>query len=1021
MGSYFREDLFDRRITLLDGILDYTQGIGIRNKDFWMLKKSDLRFSLGETEINMRVPFIFGGESEEIIEDALEELISLIKGRIEPPIVYDSRGGMMISVLDEKVKLPPKGYRLGKDFTTRIEYNSALITLISDPLMDSGIIVSWLSPKLSGRKLISEIMRIYRKAIEEEIRFGGNEKTAFLTHLAVSKFLGEKKEMIKKVNITGISYEKLERSISIFFYALIFNIIEEIFNKFRGKQLSYDLKRIEYLLMGSTTPFFALGIKNSLLNNELNPYNLSQKIISRLEGLYSQAAKRAVSLFDLLSKMTEAVMEDKALSDDILGFYSTSKFRDDILDYLALYDDQREEANVFLSRIAYDENAFRGLWDDQKTASMLMLQLYKINEKYFADKERTTKLKQIINHLKVYKKWGALRMFSTGKEGTKFKISEVLKRYIIYRIDLNYDTYITTSKQALENKKKQMKFNELVHNYDEGRLYRISADHKLTLIKKEGRKEGHLFVDLKGFTRRTRKTGSLVMAEFLKIEFFIPIIEAAKNYYLKVGKDPSLGLDLNNLLGDAVTFSGNILALFELAKEIRQIVSQYQKKLIKKYPEFDERVQREKLKSRYQADLKRLNENSKIIIGTIIELNEIMDAKRGMSPVEMMKAQLSHFNKSIEAYVDAIGDISTRIKDTNRSDVKERLAESEEALRDKLSFISKGKKELKMEVEKQRLEKRSMDFYREICQDEIVQIRRLNGMLSTIYKKKTELVQAYYEKLGEIVDLGMNTGLYISYGDVVESVDLKDNVWGNVSVNIADKINEAARGATRSQSIKKRIDRYVERCCFEMENPNLVYPFNVIVGTDYSLIKPIDEEPTFFEEEIDYILDYAERLFNEEGDEGKKVSGLEVWEREVEQFNKEFVSTNTDIYNLGEALSGDALREFIRESRGRLYFFEKRVLRGELDQKFWKLFAFEGTEIHLIFGVETKKDRDVVEVFRYAGNIDYTGTTKREHTEVYEIIRPTSQFYKFIMDYHFKEWYEDSKVKDEQSKGIVRM
>jgi hypothetical protein len=986
-----------------------------------MLKKSDLRFSLGETEINIRIPFIFGGESEEIIEDSLEELLSLIKGRIEPQIVYDSRGGMMISVLDEKVKLPPKGYRLGGDFTSKIEYNAALVSLISDSLMDAGIITSWLSPKLSGRKLINELTRIYRKAIEEEIRFGGNEKTAFLTHLALSKFLGEKKEIIKKVSITGISYEKLERTISIFFYALILSIIEDIFNKFRRKQLSYDLKRIEYLLVGSTTPFFALGIKNSLLGSEVNPYNLSLKVISKLDGLYSQAAKKAISLFDLLSKMTEAVMADKGLTEDILVFYSTSKFRDDILDYLIMYDDQRDETNTLLSRLAYDEKSFRSLWEDQKTASMLMVGLYKVNERHFTDKERTNKVKQMINHLKVYKKWGALRMFSTGKEGTKFKISEVLKRYIVYRIDLNYDTYITTSKQAFENKKKHLKFNELVHIYDEGRLYRISADHKLTLIKKEGRKEGHLFVDLKGFTRRTRKSGSLVMAEFLKLEFFMPIIEAAKNYYLKVGKDPSLGLDLNNLLGDAVTFSGNILALFELAKEIRQIVSRYQKKLIQKYPEFDEKLQKERLKSRYQADLRRLNENSKMIIGTIVELNDIMDAKRGMSPVEMMRAQLSHFNRSIEAYVDNIGDISTKIKDTDRVEVKEKLAVSEGVLRDKLSFINKGKKELKEEVEKQRLEKRSMEFYKEICQDEIVQIRRLNAMLSNVYKKKTELVQAYYEKLGEIVDLGMNTGLYISYGDVVESVDLKDNVWGDVRVNIADKINEAARGATRSQSIKKRVDRYVERCCFEMENPNLIYPFNVIVGTDYSLIKPIDEEPTFFEEEIDSILDYAERLFADESEGDKKLSGLEIWEKEKEQFNKEFISSSVDIYNLGEALSGDALREFIREGRGRLYFFEKRVLRGELNQQFWKLFAFEGTEIHLIFGVESKKDRNLVEIFRYAGNIDYTGTSKREHTEVYEIIRPTSLFYRFIMDHHFMEWYEGSKVKDEESKGIVRM
>ncbi len=1021
MGSYFRENLLDKRITLLDNILDYTRGSGIRNKDFWILKKSDVRFSIGETELDIRIPFIFGGESEEIIKEALEELLSLIKGRLEPPVVYDSRGGIMISVFDERVKLPPKGYRLGKEFSTRIEYNSAQLTLFSDSLMDAGIISSWLSPRLHGRKFINEISKIYKKAIDEEIRFGGNEKTSLLTHLAVAKILSEKKEFIKKISVTGTSYEKLERSISIFFYALITSIIQEIFQKYQGRQLSYDLKRIEYLLLGSTTPFFVLGIKNALLSSEINPYNLSFKIITRLDNTYSVAAKKSISLFDLLTKMTNSIIEDKMLTENILEFYSISKFRDDILDYLVMYDDQREETNVLLSQVAYDEKILNSIRDNQKTASMLESGLQKLKERYFSDKEHARRIEQIINHLKAFRRWGAVRIFSSGKEGTKFKISEVLKRYIAYRIDLGYDTYITTSINALENKKNEFPLNELIQSYDEGRLYRISADHKLSLVKVEGRNEGHLFVDLKGFTRRTRKSGSLVMAEFLKLEFFIPIIEAAKTYYLKVGKDPSLGLDLNNLLGDAVTFSGNILALFELAKEIRSISLQYQKKLIEKYPEYDEKGQRDKLMLRYRAELKKITENSRAIVGTIIELNEIIDAKKGMSPNEMMNAQKNLFNKSIEAYVNALGEISARIKNTSGDNVKLGLIEDEDILRDKLAFIKKEKEDLKQEINKQRLDKRSMEFYKEICQDEIIQIRRLKEMLVTISKKKRELIQSYYERLGEIVDFGMNTGLYISYGEVMELVDLRDNVWGDIKVSIADKINEAARGAARSKNIKKRVDRFVERCCFEMDNPNLVYPFDVIVGTNYSIIQPIDEEPTFYEEEIISILDFADRAFSEEDDEKKAVLRFSDWEKEKEQINRKVISESIDIYNLGEALSGDALRAFIRESRGKLYFFEKRVLIGELNEKFWKFFAFDGTEIQFIFGIEDKKDRVNVEMFRYSGSIDYAGTLKKELTDVYELIRPDSLFYHFIMDNHFSEWYEDSKLKDEQSKGIARL
>jgi hypothetical protein len=1021
MDSYFRDSFLDKRITLLDNILDYTRGSGIKNKDFWTLKKSDVRFSIGETEFNVRIPFIFGGESEEIIEEALEELLSLIKGRFEPSVVYDSRGGIMISVLDESVKLQPKGYRLGNEFSTRIEYNAAQLTLLSDSLIDAGIISSWLSPKLHGKKFVNEIARIYKKAIDEEIRFGGTEKTSLLTHFAVAKILSEKKEFIKKINIAGTSYEKLERSISIFFYALITSIIQGIFQKYQGKQLSYDIKKIEYLLLGSTTPFFVLGIKNALLASEINPYNLSLKIITKLDSTYSSAAKKSISLSDLILKMTNLIIEDKMLMGNVLEFYSISKFRDDILDYLVLYDDQREETDVLLAQVVYDEKVLSSLRDNQKMASMLESGLQKLKVRYHSDIDRVRKIEQISNHLKMYRRWGGGRVFSSGREGEKFKISEVLKRYVAYRIDLGYDTYITTSINALENKKNKLPLRELIRSYDEGRLYRISADHKLSLVKVEGRNEAHLFVDLKGFTRRTRKSGSLAMAEFLKLEFFIPIIEAAKTYYLKVGKDPSLGLDLNNLLGDAVTFSGNILALFELAKEIRTISSQYQKKLIERYPEYDEKGQRDKLMLRYQAELNKIAENSKAIVGAIIELNEIVDVKKGMSPREMMNAQLNLFNKNIEAHVHALGEISAKIKNTSSNDVKLGLVEDEEILRGKLAFINKEKEGLKLEVKKQRLDKRSMEFYKEICQDEIVQIRRLKEMLAAILKKKRELIQSYYERLGEIVDFGMNTGLYISYGEVMELIDLRDNVWGDVKVSIADKINEAARGAARSKNIKKRVDRFVERCSFEMNNQNLIYPFNVIIGTNYSIIQPIDEEPTFYGEETDYILDFADRVFSEEGDEKKAGSKFSDWEKEKEQINRTVVSSSVDIYNLGEALSGDALRAFVRESRGKLYFFEKRVLIGELNEKFWKFFAFDGTEIQFIFGIEDKKNRINVEMFRYTGSIDYVGTSKKELTDVYELLRTDSLFYHFIMDNHFDAWYEDSKLKDEQSKGIARL
>ena len=102
--------------------------------------------------------------------------------------------------------------------------------------------------------------------------------------------------------------------------------------------------------------------------------------------------------------------------------------------------------------------------------------------------------------------------------------------------------------------------------------------------------------------------------------------------------------------------------------------------------------------------------------------------------------------------------------------------------------------------------------------------------------REREINQAYYERIGEISDLGVNTGLYVSFGGVSEIITLYDDLWGDIKVSIADKINEASRGAQRNRSVKKRIERFLEKKRMEAHNPNLIYPFDVVIGNTLSII-----------------------------------------------------------------------------------------------------------------------------------------------------------------------------------------
>lgn len=117
--------------------------------------------------------------------------------------------------------------------------------------------------------------------------------------------------------------------------------------------------------------------------------------------------------------------------------------------------------------------------------------------------------------------------------------------------------------------------------YDTGRLYLLSHDDRPLLKARAGASQvGQLFCDMKDFTRRTALLKESVIADFLQREFYTPILQAASG--LDPGSHaPSVqqNVVLNNLLGDAVSFSGDIVALVKLSRDIQRILRGYSRRL----------------------------------------------------------------------------------------------------------------------------------------------------------------------------------------------------------------------------------------------------------------------------------------------------------------------------------------------------------------------------------------------------------------------------------------------------------
>ncbi|MHB8877739.1 MAG: nucleotidyl cyclase domain-containing protein, partial [Myxococcaceae bacterium] len=146
--------------------------------------------------------------------------------------------------------------------------------------------------------------------------------------------------------------------------------------------------------------------------------------------------------------------------------------------------------------------------------------------------------------------------------------------------DLWLDRALLPSRRALEARTGAESEGGLDGEYAAGRLYRLSAAEGPLLKSTASAPVAHLFVDVKDFTRRTSLLGQAAIAEFLRREFYVPILSSAKAHFGGMAHlSDRGGVSVNNLLGDALSVSGGIESLGGLALEIRRHLASYERQL----------------------------------------------------------------------------------------------------------------------------------------------------------------------------------------------------------------------------------------------------------------------------------------------------------------------------------------------------------------------------------------------------------------------------------------------------------
>lgn len=276
-------------------------------------------------------------------------------------------------------------------------------------------------------------------------------------------------------------------------------------------------------------------------------------------------------------------------------------------------------------------------------------------------------------------------------------------------------------------------------------------------------------------------------------------------------------------------------------------------------------------------------------------------------------------------------------------------------------------------------------------------------------EEEHRLENTYRDELEASIKGELEAGLYISYGAKAENmiIETKGEFSGPVNVSIGEKINESARGTFRHPLVRAKLELLLENEKIKRNNKSLRYPFDIYIDRVFSIKMPPELDSAF-----DKLIStrkpssakaMADIMANEYYNDLKKIISGETFSA------LRVISSTTDIYNKGEALSINALEAYMRETRGTKWFFQKTVNANNLDASIREKLFFPNDTLEFWFSLESVRGVEQIEAFYKSGEVIFRGFETNTPMIVYELLNPEGELFKALVKFHFHEWLEESR------------
>jgi len=862
-------------------------------------------FRLGEGPRDWVLPYILDDRIIALGIQAIEELFDGIADRrqsgSEPsvPPRYGLRRGIQ-----------PWGLRL------------AVTASELDPLLDPALVEAWCDR--SAGALGEELSGAFTRALEAELLVDRAPPYGCLMALASIELAATLKERIKSRAIRGLSYERLEKALGFALFALVEvsanRAIQEIEHRPRPRDARPAIDRVRLCL----NPLSYCSIRTRALQNGLNPWWLPDN----LEELW--LARRADELLSrpidqLLQIGLDQVLQDAKVKARYAHAGRQARFRHELLKLLWEYDRGTDATwGELRAELSSDERL--GEWQADSKALVQRLRQAGVSPKGLASIQK---------------------LFALGQTDLE-DLQLAVGNQIVYGLDRQVANHVEHLAHQLRDARAEGDVRPLAQLYEQGRLYRLSADQNSILQVAERRLSGHLFVDLKGFTQRTVRAKEIVVADFLRREFYEPILRAA-GALSEEGRE----VKLLNLVGDAAVFSGDVPLLVKLATDIRRICKAYQRTLAGVDPGAAagevERDRRE-IQSRLTAVEEPLRLELSLIEGELTRKRSLTLEQLTAELQRMLQGRASELARAHHEVREKLATVKPAERDQLEARML-RLSEAQEAL---AGNARSTLERLAPQPPQQRMES-ILDL---ITGRERTRAEELNRALRQAREEVGQEVAERSQLRRTSRDSSLEAGVFVSYGAAPEEIRMEDAVFGEVKVAVAEKLNEAARGTGRSSKVAEEVAETLRSAVARTGNHQLRDPFSVYVGAR---------------------------------------SG----------------ESDTEIFNVGEAMSGEALQVFLQRAAGQRYHFEKLVRRADLAAEICERFAIP-ERFKMIVSLSSSGSLSDALLFRDVGFVLFRGFEEGEGCEVFEILSAEHHLTKLLAQHHLQRWADEAKANPKQ-------